>query len=68
MLLPAMNGADLSVRLRQDGIYTKILLVSGFSEEAARGDIGDMPDFYFLPKPFSLRDLSEKVKQILEEK
>ena len=66
MLLPAMDGATLSAKLRQDGIYTKILLVSGFSEEAARGDIGDMPDFHFLPKPFSLRDLSEKVKQILE--
>ena len=68
MVMPGMDGVALANKLRQDGVYSKILLISGFSEEAARGDIGEMPDFHFMAKPFSLRDLSEKVKHIVEGK
>ena len=68
MVMPGMDGVALANKLRQDGVYSKILLISGFSEEAARGDIGEMTDFHFMAKPFSLRDLSEKVKHIVEGK
>ncbi|MBR1777692.1 MAG: PAS domain-containing protein [Alphaproteobacteria bacterium] len=68
MIMPGMDGVTLASTLRQKGIYSKILLISGFSEEAARGEIKEMPDFYFLAKPFTLRELCEKVKQILEKK
>ena len=68
MIMPGMNGATLASTLRQKGIYGKILLISGFSEEAARGEIKEMPDFYFLAKPFTLRELCEKVKEIMGKK
>ena len=68
MIMPGMNGATLASTLRQKGIYSKILLISGFSEEAARGEIKEMPDFYFLAKPFTLRELCEKVKEIMGKK
>lgn len=66
MVMPGMDGVTLASEIRKKGVYSKILLMSGFSEEAARGEIQDMPDFHFLAKPFSLRELSEKVKHILE--
>ena len=65
MIMPGMDGVALSNEMKKRFPDVKILLISGFSEEAARGEITDMPNFYFLGKPFSLRDLSEKVKQIL---
>lgn len=68
MVMPGMDGATLSSTLRKKGIYSKILLISGFSEEAARGEIKEMTDFYFLAKPFTLRELCEKVKQIMVKK
>ena len=68
MVMPGMDGAALSSTVRNKGIYSKILLISGFSEEAARGEIKEMPDFYFLAKPFTLRELCEKVKQVMEKK
>lgn len=64
MIMPGMDGVALSNEIRKRFPEGRILLISGFSEEAARGEIKDMPNFYFLEKPFSLRDLSEKVKQI----
>ena len=64
MIMPGMDGLSLASSLREKGIYTKILMTSGFSEEAARGEIKAMPDFYFLSKPFTLKELGEKVKQI----
>lgn len=68
MVMPGMDGVTLASTLRQKGKYSKILLISGFSEEAARGEIKAMPDFYFLAKPFTLKELGEKVKQILGDK
>ncbi|MBO4520981.1 MAG: PAS domain-containing protein [Alphaproteobacteria bacterium] len=68
MVMPGMNGVTLASTVRQKGIYGKILLISGFSEEAARGEIKEMPDFYFLAKPFTLRELCEKVKEIMGKK
>ena len=60
-----MDGVTLASEVRAKRPGTKVLLISGFSEEAARGEIQDMPDFHFLPKPFSLRELGEKIKFIL---
>jgi len=68
MIMPGMDGVTLASTVRQKGIYSKILLISGFSEEAARGEIKEMPDFYFLAKPFTLRELCEKVKEIMGKK
>lgn len=68
MVMPGMDGVTLASVLRQKGICSKILLISGFSEEAARGEIKALPDFYFLAKPFTLKELGEKVKRIMEGK
>ena len=67
MIMPGMNGVELASTLRQKGIYGKILLISGFSEEAARGEIKEMPNFHFLAKPFTLKEMCEKVKEIMEQ-
>jgi two-component system cell cycle sensor histidine kinase/response regulator CckA len=67
MMMPGMDGGTLARMVRSDRPEMRILLISGYSEEVARGDIVDTADFHFLPKPFSLGQLTTKVKDVLKE-
>ncbi|MGC2856127.1 PAS domain-containing protein [Novispirillum sp. DQ9] len=64
MVMPGMNGAELARVVRRDRPDLPVILISGYSEEAARGEITDSADMHFLPKPFSLQQLAEKVKDV----
>ncbi|MFL2771891.1 MAG: PAS domain-containing protein [Rhodospirillaceae bacterium] len=65
MMMPGMDGGTLArfVRVERPGV--RIILISGYSEEVARGDVVDSSDIHFLPKPFSLGQLATKVKDVL---
>jgi two-component system cell cycle sensor histidine kinase/response regulator CckA len=67
MMMPGMDGGTLARLIRVERPEIRILLISGYSEEVARGDITDSEDFHFLPKPFSLGQLVAKVKDVLKE-
>ena len=67
MMMPGMDGGTLARLVRAERPEIKILLISGYSEEVARGDIVDTDDFHFLPKPFSLGQLVSKVKDVLKD-
>ncbi len=67
MMMPGMDGGTLARLIRAERPEIKILLISGYSEEVARGDIVDTEDFHFLPKPFSLGQLVSKVKDVLKD-
>lgn len=65
MIMPGIDGATLARKVRAEKPDLQVILVSGYSEEAARGEIADSPDFSFLPKPFSLTQLAERVHVVL---
>lgn len=65
MVMPGMNGATLARLVRQEHQAMQVILISGYSEEAARGELTESPDFHFLPKPFSLAQLADKVRDVL---
>jgi len=65
MMMPGMDGGTLARLIRVERPEIRIMVISGYSEEVARGDIVDTADFHFLPKPFSLGQLASKVKEIL---
>jgi len=67
MMMPGMDGGTLARLIRVERPEIKIIVISGYSEEVARGDIVDTADFHFLPKPFSLGQLASKVKEVLTE-
>ena len=67
MVMPGIDGATLARRVRAKRGDVRVILVSGYSEEAARGGIADSPDFSFLPKPFSLKQLIVRVDEVLNE-
>ncbi|MQX35219.1 response regulator [Roseospira navarrensis] len=65
MVMPGIDGATLARRVRESRPDLPVIITSGYSEDAARGDILEQPAIHFLPKPFSLKLLAETVKDIL---
>jgi len=65
VVMPQMDGPTLINRLRERDKQIKIIFISGYAEDAFRKNL-DAKDVNFLPKPFSLKQLAEKVKDVLE--
>lgn len=62
VVMPEMDGPTLFKELRKRYPSIKVIFVSGYPNEAFRESLGS-DDFAFLPKPFSLPQLAEKVKE-----
>ncbi|MBB4266789.1 PAS domain-containing hybrid sensor histidine kinase/response regulator [Roseospira visakhapatnamensis] len=67
MVMPGMDGATLARLARVERPDLRVIMISGYSEDMARGDILEQPNIRFLSKPFSLKRLAETVKQVLAE-
>lgn len=65
VIMPGMNGKDLSIRLLATNPDLKFLFMSGYTANVIshHGVLDD--GIHFIQKPFSRRDLSEKIRQIL---
>ena len=65
VVMPEMDGPTLLKELRKRGITTKIIFISGYAEDAFEKNLEGEHDFAFLPKPFSLKQLAEAVKDVM---
>lgn len=65
VVLPNMDGPTLLQKVEEMGLGAKVILISGYAEEAFRKNLKGHEKFIFLPKPFSLRELALKAKQAL---
>jgi two-component system cell cycle sensor histidine kinase/response regulator CckA len=65
VVMPEMDGPTLLGELRKLYPDLKVIFVSGYAEEAFRKNLPEGEEFNFLPKPFSLRQLVETVKQVI---
>ena len=63
VVMPGMSGHELSKKISAEFPATKVLYLSGYSEDVALG--GLEPGTAFLQKPFSLQALSRKVREVL---
>ena len=66
VVMPEMDGPTLLRELRKRGIDTKFVFVSGYPGEQFEQDLEGHSGFSFMPKPFSLKQLVEKVKEAME--
>lgn len=64
VVMPNMDGPTLAQRLRQDNANLKIIFISGYTEDKLKDHMGE--NISFLPKPFTLKQLAEKVKEVLD--
>jgi two-component system, cell cycle sensor histidine kinase and response regulator CckA len=65
VVMPEMDGPSMLAELRKRGIGTKIIFMSGYAEDAFERNLENPDDFAFLQKPFSLKQLAEKVKDVM---
>ena len=65
VVMPEMDGPTMLKELRKLGIKTKVIFMSGYAEDAFEKNLEGASDFAFLQKPFSLKQLVEKVKDVM---
>ncbi len=63
VIMPNMDGPTLAQRMRQENHELKIIFISGYTEEKLKEHMGE--NIWFLPKPFTLQQLAEKVKEVV---
>ena len=64
VIMPVMDGPSLVKVVRQERPEMRIVLISGYAEDAFRQELGRETQLAFLPKPFSLKQLVSKVKEV----
>ncbi|HLZ67186.1 MAG TPA: PAS domain S-box protein [Aliidongia sp.] len=67
VVMPRMDGPTLIKQVRETRPDMKVVFISGYTEDSFRKRIGDDADIHFLAKPFSLKQLAFKVKEIMGE-
>ncbi len=67
VVMPGMDGPTLLKKARPMLGETRIVFISGYAEEEFSELLAEEPDVTFLPKPFTLIQLAEKVKQQIGE-
>ena len=63
VMMPGMDGPTMAKKIREMNPDLKIIFISGYTEDRLKDHMGD--NIYFLPKPFTLKQLAEKVKEAL---
>lgn len=65
VIMPGLDGPTWVRRALQDRPGVKVVFVSGYAEEQMEDGSLTIPNSVFLPKPFSLADLTETVQRQL---
>jgi two-component system cell cycle sensor histidine kinase/response regulator CckA len=66
VMMPEMDGTTLAKHVKEKYPQIKIIFISGYAEDRFKEHLG--ADVYFLPKPFTLKQLATKVKEVIENK
>ena len=68
MVMPEMGGGETYDQMKEINPTIKVLLSSGYSIDGQATDILDRGCNAFIQKPFSMSDLSQKIRAVLEKK
>jgi PAS domain S-box-containing protein len=66
VIMPGMDGVELTLRIREMVPQIPVLLMSGYTADVLPGRLG-LADTGFLQKPFSSEDLALKVREVLDQ-
>jgi two-component system cell cycle sensor histidine kinase/response regulator CckA len=64
VVMPVMDGPSMARKIREIAPDLPVLFMSGYAEEQLRNEI-DIADMHFIPKPFSVQQISDKVGAVL---
>jgi YesN/AraC family two-component response regulator len=65
VVMPGMGGREMVKQLIETRPETKVLYLSGYTEDAIVSDGSIEKGTAFLQKPFTLQSLSRKVREVL---
>jgi two-component system, cell cycle sensor histidine kinase and response regulator CckA len=65
VVMPNMDGPALIREVREIHPDMKVIFISGYTEDAFRQRLDSDSEIHFLPKPFSLKQLASKVKEVI---
>jgi nitrogen-specific signal transduction histidine kinase/CheY-like chemotaxis protein len=66
MIMPDMSGGEVYDVMKESNSNVKVLLSSGYSIDGQASEILDRGCNGFIQKPFSMNDLSGKIREILD--
>jgi len=66
VIMPGMTGPTMIEKIISNYPGIKVIFMSGYAEEAFVDNYGTERDFNFLAKPFTLKQLAGKVKDVLD--
>lgn len=70
VMMPGINGPKMITTLYEEHAERmkdiKVVFISGYAEDAFVDSFGTERQFNFLPKPFTLKQLAGKVKEVLD--
>ena len=67
VVMPRMDGPTLIKEVRSKQPNMKVIFISGYAEDNFRRRLDENAEIHFLPKPFSLKQLAGKVKEVMRE-
>lgn len=65
VVMPHMDGPSLAQQIQEIQPEANIMFISGYAETNFRDQLSNDETIHFLAKPFSLKDLAAKVKEVL---
>jgi len=65
VVMPRLDGPGLAREVREICSDIKVIFMSGYAEDAFRQRLDSDSDIAFLSKPFSLKQLATKVKEVI---
>ncbi|MGI4852227.1 MAG: ATP-binding protein [Janthinobacterium lividum] len=68
VVMPQMDGPTLVKKIYEILPNIDVIYMSGYAEDSFRRQLDQEQDIHFLAKPFSLKALAIKVKEVLEQK
>jgi two-component system cell cycle sensor histidine kinase/response regulator CckA len=66
VVMPRMDGPGLVREVRETHPNMKVIFISGYTEDSFRQRLDSDSNIHFLPKPFSLKQLATKVKEVID--
>ncbi|MGF1611146.1 MAG: ATP-binding protein [Kiloniellales bacterium] len=67
VVMPKIDGPTLVRQVRETRPDLKVIFISGYTEDTFRKRLDQEAGIHFLPKPFSLKQLAGKVKEVMRE-
>ncbi len=65
VIMPGMNGPAMIEQIAEKYPHIRVIFISGYAEDIFIKTYGTERKFNFLPKPFTLKQLASKVKEVM---